>query len=481
VVDIGFHFDNSYTRLPQTLFTRQPPVPVSKPELILFNQALAKAMGLDFSVINHAAQAELLSGNQLPQGADPIAQAYAGYQFGHFTMLGDGRAIVLGEHLTPSYQRLDIQYKGSGRTPYSRRGDGRAALSPMLREYIISEAMHSLGVPTTRSLAITTTGETVWRETALPGAILTRVASSHLRIGTFEYAASQQNYSLLQTLLEYTIDRHYPELKEVNNKAFALLKAVMTRQTDLIVNWMRIGFIHGVMNTDNITLSGETIDYGPCAFIDAYNPHTVFSAIDRSGRYAYGNQPVILQWNLARFAETLLPLIDDNIEHAAALAEETLNAFSKFYEEKWLDMMRGKLGLFAAQANDQILIEQLLNWMYKNNADYTNTFRDLMSETIPTQEIYHSAEFQAWHQLWQARLALNPKPLSEAFKLMRTNNPVIIPRNHIVEQALQAASNEQDLKPLHALLAVLTQPYTRPKNKYYLEPSLEAYQTFCGT
>lgn len=481
MVDIGFHFDNSYTRLPQTLFTRQPPVPVSKPELILFNQALAKAMGLDFSVINHAAQAELLSGNQLPQGADPIAQAYAGYQFGHFTMLGDGRAIVLGEHLTPSYQRLDIQYKGSGRTPYSRRGDGRAALSPMLREYIISEAMHSLGVPTTRSLAITTTGETVWRETALPGAILTRVASSHLRIGTFEYAASQQNYSLLQTLLEYTIDRHYPELKEVNNKAFALLKAVMTRQTDLIVNWMRIGFIHGVMNTDNITLSGETIDYGPCAFIDAYNPHTVFSAIDRSGRYAYGNQPVILQWNLARFAETLLPLIDDNIEHAAALAEETLNAFSKFYEEKWLDMMRGKLGLFAAQANDQILIEQLLNWMYKNNADYTNTFRDLMSETIPTQEIYHSAEFQAWHQLWQARLALNPKPLSEAFKLMRTNNPVIIPRNHIVEQALQAASNEQDLKPLHALLAVLTQPYTRPKNKYYLEPSLEAYQTFCGT
>ena len=310
--DCGFTFEHTYTKLPEVFFTRHDPVPVATPKIVILNQELACSMGLDFSGLSENDKAILFAGNRLPDNAKPYAQAYAGHQFGHFTMLGDGRAIVWGEHITPDKKRLDVQFKGAGRTPYSRSGDGRAALGPMLREYIISEAMHALQIPTTRSLAVVQTGEPVMRQTPLPGAILTRVASSHIRVGTFEFAAAQNSQDLIQSLMDYTIERHYPNLIESDQKAIALLKAVILRQADLIIEWMRVGFIHGVMNTDNMTLSGETIDYGPCAFMDAYDPKTVFSSIDHRGRYAYANQPRITQWNIARLAEALLPLIDDD-------------------------------------------------------------------------------------------------------------------------------------------------------------------------
>ena len=339
---IGWHFDNSYARLPETMLSRLAPIPVQKPKLIILNHALSKDLGLDFSTLTDEHIASMFAGNLLPQGSEPIAQAYAGHQFGHFTMLGDGRAIVMGEHLTPGNKRIDIQFKGSGRTPYARGADGRAALGPMLREYIISEAMHALGIPSTRSLAVVTTGENVIRETPLPGAILTRVAASHIRVGTFQYIAMGGDVQILEDLVHYAIDRHYPNLKGIKNPAQGLLKAVIEKQAELITNWMRVGFIHGVMNTDNMTISGETIDYGPCAFMDTYNPATVFSSIDHNGRYAYANQPAIAHWNLARFAETLLPLIHDKQDKAIKIAEEIINSFSSVYKKHWLAMMRKK-------------------------------------------------------------------------------------------------------------------------------------------
>ncbi|MDY0212542.1 MAG: YdiU family protein [Desulfuromonadaceae bacterium] len=482
--DCGFNFDNSYTKLPETFYTRIAPVRVQAPEMVIFNHELANAMGLDCSELTSGDMAALFAGNKLPEGAEPLAQAYAGHQFGHFTMLGDGRAVVWGEHITPDGNRLDIQFKGSGRTPYSRSGDGRAALGPMLREYIISEAMYHLGIPTTRGLAVIKTGEPVMREDPLPGAILTRVSSSHIRVGTFEFAAAKGDQHLVQALLNYTIERHYPDLIDSDTKAIALLNAVMEKQADLIVHWMRTGFIHGVMNTDNVTLSGETIDYGPCAFMDAYDPNTVFSSIDHMGRYAYANQSKITQWNIARLAEALLPLIHADMNKAVKIAEEEINTFAAIYQDKWLTMMRAKLGLFDALKSDARLIADLLGWMQTNHADFTNTFRDLSQAHKPASKIYAQKSFTAWYERWKARLQQNTQPLESSLCLMKSNNPAVIPRNHKVEEALAAAYMD-DLKPFHALLNVLKEPYKNSDIPQAYQapplPSERVYQTFCGT
>ena len=418
----------------------------------------------------------------MPDGTNSIAQAYAGHQFGHFTMLGDGRAVLLGEHLINKKQRIDIQFKGSGRTSFSRGGDGRAALGPMLREYIISEAINALNIPTTRSLAVVKTGEKVVRENLLNGAILTRVASSHIRVGTFQYIAATQNVDDLNTLVDYTIDRHYPEIKYSKNKALDLLSLVMERQCQLVVNWMRVGFIHGVMNTDNMAISGETIDYGPCAFMDQYDPKTVFSSIDKFGRYAFSNQPPITKWNLARFAECLIPLIDKDEETAIKIATELIDNFQNIYEEKWLNMMRDKLGLFGDDKNDQTLINKLLDWMKNNNADYTNTFCHLMGVELD-DEIYKNDDFKDWYNEWQKRLKLNNSS-DKHLELMKKNNPLVIPRNHKVEEALKDA-DKGNLETMNKFLKVLIKPYSVQENIIEFQKpasiSDEKYQTFCGT
>ncbi len=480
-----FNFDNSFTHLPDAFYTRVGPVSVPAPEMVLFNDALATTLGLEFGRQSRQQLASLFAGNSLPEGADPLAMAYAGHQFGHFTMLGDGRAVLLGEHIAPDGSRHDIQLKGSGRTPYSRGGDGRAVLGPMLREYIISEALHGLGIPTTRSLAVVKTGERVAREAPLPGAILTRVAGSHIRVGTFEYAAAKRDPALLQALLDYTAKRHYPNWQDVNdNKAVAVLTQAMDRQAELIVHWLRVGFIHGVMNTDNMTLSGESIDFGPCAFMDAYDPATVFSSIDQQGRYAYGNQPWIAQWNLARLAECLLPLMASDVDAAVAIAEPLLKGFPELYHGKWLAMMRAKLGLFGEQADDEQLVTDLLEWMHANQADFTNTFRELSQENRPDGERYQQDDFSAWYARWQARLAQNSKPLKSSLCLMRNSNPAVIPRNHKVEEALAAAEGG-DISRVKDLLKALEDPYsgTGVDSAYVSPPGADerVYQTFCGT
>jgi len=350
---VGWHFDNTYSKLSDTFKEEVKPTPVNNPELVILNDQLAKNLNLDFTKIEKKELSQIFSGNSLPDGSATLAQAYAGHQFGHFIMLGDGRAVLLGEHLVNNTNRFDIQFKGSGKTSFSRSGDGRAVLGPMLREYTISEAIHALNIPTTRSLAVVKTGEKIVRENLLPGAILTRVASSHIRVGTFQYIAAKQNIDDLKILVDYTIDRHYPAIKSSNNKALDLLNLVMEKQCQLVVNWMRVGFIHGVMNTDNMAISGETIDYGPCAFMDHYNPKTVFSSIDKFGRYSFSNQPPITKWNLSRFAECLIPLIDKDEEVAIKIATETIDNFQNIYEEKWLNMMRDKLGLFGDHKGDK--------------------------------------------------------------------------------------------------------------------------------
>ena len=374
---INWNFDNTYFNLPNTFREYINPTPVKNPQLILFNEKLASELNLNISKFDKKVLSKIFSGNVLPEGSNSIAQAYAGHQFGHFTMLGDGRAVLLGEHISDK-KKYDIQLKGSGKTAFSRNGDGRAVLGPMLREYIISEAMNSLNISTTRSLAVVKTGENVFREEPLPGAILTRIASSHIRVGTFQYISAKKNLKELKILLDYSIERHYPKIKNTKNKSLEFLDSLIERQCDLVVDWMRVGFVHGVMNTDNMTISGETIDYGPCAFMDTYDPKTVFSSIDQMGRYAYCNQPVITKWNLARFAECLIPLIDDNQNKALELATEKINSFEKKYEEKWLNMMRKKLGILKADKKDKVLIIDLLTWMHQNKADYTNTFCHLM-------------------------------------------------------------------------------------------------------
>ena len=479
---IGWHFDNSYSKLSKTFKEDIKPTPVHEPELVILNEELAKNLNLNFSGVDKKKLAEIFSGNSLPDGTNSIAQAYAGHQFGHFTMLGDGRAVLLGEHLINKKQRIDIQFKGSGRTSFSRGGDGRAALGPMLREYIISEAINALNIPTTRSLAVVKTGEKVVRENLLNGAILTRVASSHIRVGTFQYIAATQNVEDLNTLVDYTIDRHYPEIKSSKNKALDLLSLVMERQCQLVVNWMRVGFIHGVMNTDNMAISGETIDYGPCAFMDQYDPKTVFSSIDKFGRYAFSNQPPITKWNLARFAECLIPLIDKDEDTAIKIATELIDNFQNIYEEKWLNMMRDKLGLFGDDKNDQTLINKLLDWMKNNNADYTNTFCHLMGVELD-DEIYKNNDFENWYNEWQKRLKLNNSS-DKHLELMKKNNPLVIPRNHKVEEALTDA-DKGNLETMNKFLKVLIKPYSVQENIIEFQKpapiSDEKYQTFCGT
>ena len=481
---IGWRFDNTYSKLPDSMLTKLAPTPVKAPELTILNNSLSKELGLNFAGLSDKNLASIFSGNLLPEGSDTIAQAYAGHQFGHFTLLGDGRAIVIGEHLSKNNKRFDIQFKGSGKTPYSRSGDGRAVLGPMLREYIISEAMFGLGIPTTRSLAVVKTGEKVIRETPLDGAILTRVAESHIRVGTFQYAIIAEDKKDLKILFDYTIDRHYPHIKDSKNPAVDLLKIVIEKQTKLVVDWMRVGFIHGVMNTDNMAISGETIDYGPCAFMDTYDPETVFSSIDQNGRYAFFNQPGITKWNLARFAECLVPLIHDDKNTGIQIATEIVNSFSEIYKKNWLEMMRKKLGLLGKEAKDEKLITDLLAWMHKNKADYTNTFCFLMNENFQNKKIYNNQSFLDWKKQWQDRLKINSNSPKESLKLMCLSNPLVIPRNHKVEEALEAA-NSGNLKPAKNLLKILEKPYEDKKeiNKYQspAPPSDKIYKTFCGT
>ncbi len=477
--NIGWNFDNSYTLLPKQLISKVLPTTVKNPNIIIINHSLAQQLGLNFSSLNNNQLARLFTGNDYCQkGANPIAQAYAGHQFGHLAILGDGRAIVLGEHITPTKQRYDIQFKGSGRTPYSRGGDGKAALGPMLREYIISEAMYHLNIKTTRSLAVATTGENVMRETVLPGAILTRVAESHIRVGTFEYVAIKRDIQTLKKLLQYSIERHYPEIKDLDKQAPEFLKLVLEKQIDLITDWMRVGFIHGVMNTDNMAISGESIDFGPCAFMDYYNPKTVFSSIDHHGRYAFGNQPSIAQWNLARLADAILPLLDEDQNKAIDVGEEIIHSFKEKYEKKFHKMMKKKLGLITDEADDVILIQELLDTMEKNNLDYTNTFRDLMNDKINNETLKN------FHAKWKIRIDKQNRSHEEVLTLMRNVNPVVIPRNHKVEESLKEA-HKGNLVSLNNLLNALKDPYTeRSDLTLYQQPAPETdkkYKTFCGT
>ena len=481
---IGWKFDNTYLNLSQSMLSKLNPTPVKTPELVLFNHNLSREIDLDFSHIDNKELALIFSGNKLPDGSESIAQAYAGHQFGHFTVLGDGRALTIGEHLDKNKNRYDIQFKGSGKTPYSRNADGRAALGPMLREYIISEAMHNLGVPTTRSLAVIKTGEDVIRETILKGAILTRVASSHIRVGTFQYALISKNKNDLKTLFDYTLKRHYPKIRKSLTPAKDLLKIVLEKQINLICNWMRIGFIHGVMNTDNMTISGETIDYGPCAFMNEYNPDTVFSSIDHQGRYSYFNQPRIAKWNLERFAECLLPLINDDTKEAIKIATEVLEEFPEKYKKNWLEMMRKKIGLFGDDPKDEQLIIELLSWMEQNKVDYTNTFCYLMNEYKPKSEIYKEKQFILWKKKWEDRITLDHNSSKKSFKIMRKVNPLVIPRNHLVEEALNLAIEKNNLNKVNKLLKVLEDPYNRISMtiNYQSTPSSEEnYKTYCGT
>lgn len=484
-IETGWNLDNSYARLPESFFTCQSPTPVRSPKLIILNYPLATSLGLNAEALEGSEGIAVFAGNQIPEGSLPLAEAYAAHQFGHFTMLGDGRALLLGEQITPKGQRFDIQLKGSGRTPYSRGGDGRAALGPMLREYIISEAMHALGIPTTRSLAVVTTGEAVIREKEQPGAILTRVATSHLRIGTFQYVSKWGNTEELRTLADYTLERHFPEALAHENKYLSLLQEVIKGQAELIAKWQLVGFIHGVMNTDNMALSGETIDYGPCAFMDSYDPATVFSSIDREGRYAYGNQPHIAAWNLARFAETLLPLLHVEQVEAVKLAQEAVSSFTELYHYHWLAGMRAKLGIFNEEVQDKALVEDLLSMMQKYGADYTNTFSALTFGKRPDTEIFLSTDFAQWYDLWQTRLGRQQETKASSQQLMQRSNPAIIPRNHRVEEALHAAVKQGDYSVMNRLLEVLSCPYAySPEQDEYStlpEKSNPPYRTFCGT
>ncbi|MEH7076512.1 protein adenylyltransferase SelO [Neobacillus drentensis] len=482
---IGWNFDDSYAQLPDIFFTDTDPTPVQSPELIIFNQPLAVELGLNAEELENKNGAAVFAGNQIPEGARPLAQAYAGHQFGHFTKLGDGRAILLGEQITPKGERVDIQLKGPGRTPYSRGGDGRAALGPMLREYIISEAMHALGIPTTRSLAVVTTGEPVYRERTLPGAILTRLASSHVRVGTFQYAAKWGTVEELRALADYALHRHYPDAETGENRYLTLLQEVIKRQAGLVAKWQLVGFIHGVMNTDNMTISGETIDYGPCAFMDTYDPATVFSSIDTQGRYAYGNQPYIAGWNLARFAETLLPLLHDEQEQAVKLAQDEISKYMKLYQNHWLSGMRVKLGIFNEEKEDEILVQELLTMMEKYKADYTNTFRSLSIEKPEDTVVFKTPEFKQWYEKWQARLGRQQEPKTSSLQLMLSSNPAVIPRNHRVEAALEAAVDQEDYSVMERLLNVLSGPYAHsPEQDEYCklpEQPDQPYRTYCGT
>lgn len=482
--DISLNLENTYINLPKMFFTKQNPESVPNPKLIILNEDLAHRLSLDINKLKSVEGVETLVGNRIPNNSVPIAQAYAGHQFGYFTMLGDGRAILLGEIETNDHNKFDIQLKGSGITPYSRGGDGKATLGAMLREYIISEAMYNLKILTTRSLAVIETGEDVVRENILKGAVLVRIASSHIRVGTFEYAREYGNFNDLKSLADYTINRHYKNIIDSDNKYKLLLREVIKNQAQLIAKWQLIGFIHGVMNTDNMTISGETIDYGPCAFMDVYNKKTVFSYIDTEGRYAYENQPPIGKWNLTRFAEALLPLIDSNYDNAVKMAQEEISKYSGIFKDAWISGMRKKLGIYNKEQEDEELINLLLNIMEKNKMDFTNTFYLLSSGRHDNNLIYNNNEFKKWYKLWQSRLTRQDETLEECKKLMMQNNPVIIPRNYYVEEALKSATNKGDYSDMNDLLKALSNPYDYSKDfhKYTMVPKQNTcYKTFCGT
>ena len=481
---LRFPFDNSYARLPDRFYARLDPTPVAEPRLIALNRDLARELGLDADALGAPQGVALLAGNAVPEGAEPLAQAYAGHQFGGWVpQLGDGRAILLGEVVTPDGRRLDVQLKGAGRTPFSRSGDGRAWLGPVIREYLVSEAMHALGVPTTRALAAVATGDWVYREARLPGAVLTRIASSHIRVGTFQFFAARRDTEALALLTGHALSRHYPEAAAAPNPALALLQGVVARQAALIAAWMGLGFIHGVMNTDNSSISGETIDYGPCAFIDAYHPDTVFSSIDHMGRYAYANQPQIAVWNIAQLATALLPLIDPDTNRAVETATEAVHGFAPVYEAAWLATFRAKLGLATAEEGDAALAEALLKLMADHGADFTRTFRALSTGTA-RDEFTDPAAFDAWAEGWQARLSREGRTEAEARAPMSRVNPALIPRNHRVEDAI-AAAVAGDLAPFERLHAALARPYDLAPGNAALalppEPHQQVRQTFCGT
>jgi len=482
-------FDNTYARLPARFYSRTDPTRVAAPRLIRFNTALAADLGWEVDA-DPEGIALALSGNRILPGSEPLAMAYAGHQFGHFVpQLGDGRAILLGEVRGRDGNLRDIQLKGAGRTPFSRGGDGRAALGPVLREYIVSEAMTALKIPSTRTLAAVSTGETVLREEPLPGAILTRVAASHVRVGTFQFFAAREDYDAVRSLADYVLARHYPELAGTAAPYLELLNAVMRRQASLVAKWLHVGFIHGVMNTDNSTVSGETIDFGPCAFMDAYDPNKVFSSIDRHGRYAYSNQPSIAQWNLARLAETLLPLIDDNEGRAIELATESVNAFAAEVDQQWLTGMRSKLGLSGADPLDRDLAQGLLAIMQRTEADFTLTFRDLCalaeSNSLELGQLGQDDQFAAWLERWRSRCAADSLPSTERAAAMRAVNPRYIPRNHRIEELIGAAVEREDFSLFDTLLAVLAKPFEeQPEFDAYAvppRPEQRVAQTFCGT
>ncbi|AFL72750.1 protein adenylyltransferase SelO [Thiocystis violascens] len=485
-----FAFDNTYARLPDRFYARLAPIPVARPDMIRLNEALASQLGLDPRALHSPEGLNMLAGNRIPEGAEPLAMAYAGHQFGHFVpQLGDGRAILLGEIVDSAGERFDIQLKGSGRTPFSRGNDGRAWLGPVLREYIVSEAMQALGIPTTRALAAVATGEPVYRERALPGAVLTRVARGHVRVGTFEYFAARQDSEALKCLADYVIVRHYPEARETERPYRALLDAIVARQADLVADWMGVGFIHGVMNTDNMSIAGETIDYGPCAFMDTYHPGTVYSSIDDRGRYAYGNQPHAAQWNLGQLAQALLPILDEDVNQAVAEAQAAVDAFRHHFEQAYLARFRAKLGLMESREEDADLIDTLLRAMAGGAADFTNIFRALCDAATGNDAALRVQPggrdiLETWIPRWRARLAREEASTDARAQRMRCANPAVIPRNHRVEEALDAAV-EDDLGPLEALLDALAKPWDeRPERGIYTrppEPHEIVHQTFCGT
>jgi serine/tyrosine/threonine adenylyltransferase len=488
---LGFNFDNTYARELEGFYVPWKATEVAQPKLVKFNRELAEELGINAVALDSDEGARIFAGNEIPEGATPLAQAYAGHQFGGFVpQLGDGRALLLGEVADRDGCRRDIQLKGSGPTPFSRAGDGRAALGPVLREYLIGEAMHALGIPTTRALAAVITGEPVFRETVLPGAILTRVAASHVRVGTFQFFAARHEPEKVRRLADYVIDRHYQQLKDHTHPYLGLLERVCDRQAALIASWMHVGFIHGVMNTDNMAISGETIDYGPCAFMDHYDPATVFSSIDTHGRYAYASQPGIGQWNIARFAETLLPFIDADKNRAIARATEVVNAFPERYEYHWLKGMRAKLGLRTEDEADLNLAAGFLTAMNGNNVDYTLAFRSLagavLGEDQPIRALFADpSAYDTWSGHWRARLAREAVSPVERVQAMRRVNPAFIPRNHRVEEALSAAVESGDYGPFDTLLNVLSRPFDdQPEFARFAEPPPEGrgcYQTFCGT
>jgi len=487
---VSFEFSNSYAGLPDRFFARQNPDPVAHPELIQLNAKLAETLGLDKTLSTNDL-AEMFAGNALPAGAEPISLAYAGHQFGGWVpQLGDGRAVLLGEVVDADGVRRDIQLKGSGRTPFSRGGDGRAALGPVMREYIVSEAMHAMGVPTTRALCAVKTGEEVLREGFLPGAILTRIASSHVRVGTFEYFASRGDEEGVRTLADYVINRHYPDVRDAEQPYMALLGAVVSRQALLVAKWFQLGFIHGVMNTDNTSIAGETIDYGPCAFMDDYHPRTVFSSIDRMGRYAFGNQASVMQWNLAQLAQCLVSIVDLDMDDAVALAQAEVDAFPTKFEAELVAGLRAKLGLQSEQEGDLALAFELLEVMASDKTDFTNTFRDLADalDGDPEKVRRHfkaTETFDAWLPRWLDRVAEDAQPSTGTAKAMRAVNPAVIPRNHLVEAAIRAGEDNDDFEPFDALLDEVIRPFdTRPDDSIYIrppEPEEVVHQTFCGT